>query len=456
MTLPERPTMLLPSPAERGGVHEVFHLALPVVLSNLSLTMLHVVDAAFVGRLGATPLAAVGYGGIWTWTAMCGFVGVASGVQTFVAQSHGAGRPDQCARWAWHALHSVVPAAGFVILLYALGFPWLVSVMGPSAELQTTATIYVQARAWGAMASVAIAVQASFFRGVSDTRTPLRAMVFANVVNAFLDWTLVFGKFGLPALGVQGAGIASSIAEWGQALLLFWWFRRGPVTRTFDTRRVATHAVELRRYLRTALPMGGQWLLEMITFALFSTLVARMGDTSMAASQVLITLLHLSFMQALGISVAAQTLVGRYMGASDLASAVRSHQTALRLGIGVAVAVGALFMAVPERLIGIFTDDPAVIAFGRPLLALGAGFQFLDAVGIIANGSLRGAGDTRWPFWVQTGLAWFLFLPAAYLFGVVLGGELTGAWIGGCVYLAVLSSVFVLRVRSEAWQQIRI
>ena len=194
----------------------------------------------------------------------------------------------------------------------------------------------------------------------------------------------------------------------------------------------------------------------MTSFAFFTTLIARMGDASMAASQAFVMLLSLSFMQAVGISIAASTLVGRYVGAGEPAAADRSFRSALVLGIGLAALVAVLFVAIPGPLLRIFTDDPDVVALGRPLLAIGALFQLFDAIAIITEGSLRGAGDTRWPFLVMTAFGWGLFVPLAYVLGVTLEGGLSGAWSGGVVSLGLMAMVLVRRFRSGAWQRIRI
>ncbi len=138
----------------------------------------------------------------------------------------------------------------------------------------------------------------------------------------------------------------------------------------------------------------------------------------MAASQAFVMLLSLSFMQAIGVSIAASTLVGRYVGAGDREAVRRSFGSALILGVGVATLVAALFVALPGPLLRIFSDDPAVVTLGGSLLVLGALFQLFDAIAIITEGALRGAGDTRWPFFVQTALGWGFFLPLAYTLGV--------------------------------------
>ena len=299
-------------------------------------------------------------------------------------------------------------------------------------------------------------VLASFFRGLGDTRTPLIATLAANTLNAFLAYGLVFGHFGLPAWGVAGAGAATSIAEAVGAALLFAALFGRRVSRAFQTGPVAPDLRQIRRFLRTGAPIGGQWLLDMSAFALFTTLVARMGNASMAANQAMLSLLSLSFMQAVGISLAAMTLVGRYKGARDLDSAARSFRSAAKLGLVLAAGVAGLFVSAPEFLLRLYVDDIRVLAFGRSLLALGAAFQLFDCMAIVAAGSLRGAGDTRWPFLVQTSLAWTVRLPLAWLFAVTLGGGVVGAWYAEFVFVATLSAVLVLRFRSGAWRQVAI
>jgi MATE family multidrug resistance protein len=194
----------------------------------------------------------------------------------------------------------------------------------------------------------------------------------------------------------------------------------------------------------------------MTTFAIFGSIIARMGDVSMAASQSMLQLLSVSFMQAFAISIAAGTLVGRYIGARDLEAAERSYHSAQVLGLVLAAGVAILFVSAPELLLGIFTRDARVLELARPLLLLGAVFQVIDAVGIIASGSLRGAGDTRWPFLVQATLAWALRLPVVYVAAIWLQGGVFGAWVGELIFVLVLSLAFVLRFRAGHWRSVRI
>jgi MATE family multidrug resistance protein len=318
------------------------------------------------------------------------------------------------------------------------------------------AVTYTQTRPLGFVGAIVCLLITAFFRGLGDTRTPLVVAVVANAVNVVLDYGLVLGRLGLPAWGVAGAGISTSIAEWLAAAMLALAFARRATVQRYRTRPVWPERRAIRRFLRTGAPIGGQWVLDMSAFAIFTTFVARMGDASMAATQAMISLLSISFMQAIGIGLAATTLVGRYKGAQDLDAAVRSYRSATKLAIGLAGGVAALFLLAPGALMGLYTRDPAVLALGPPLLALAAAFQLFDAVQIVAGGALRGAGDTRWPFLVQTGLAWALRLPLVWLFAHALGGGVVGAWYAEFVFIGALTLALVQRFRSGAWAGVRI
>ncbi len=176
----------------------------------------------------------------------------------------------------------------------------------------------------------------------------------------------------------------------------------------------------------------------------------------MAASQAFVMLLSLSFMQAIGISIATAILVGRYIGAGNLPAAVRTFRSSILLGIALALCVAIAFFAFPIPLLRIFSDDPRVLELGRPLLLVGAFFQLADAVAIITDGALRGAGDTRWPFAVEVAMGWGVQIPLAYYVAIVLGYGLTGAWLASLVHISMLSTILFLRFRSNAWQKIRI
>jgi len=455
MTAPLTTTTPLAAAPRAGGVREVAQLAFPIVLTQMSQTVMHVVDSIFVGRLGAAPLGALGFAGIWLWTVFSLFNGCATGVQTFVSQAHGAGEDERCGRWAWQGFYAVVPVTAVALFAFAALAEPLFARLGTSAELREQALAYLQVRPLGFTGFAIWIVLAAFFRGLGDTRTPLVATIVANLANAALAYGLVLGHFGLPAWGIAGAGVATSIAEWiGVAVLAGAFARRR--LRRYGTRPVAPRAAEIRRFLRTGAPIGGQWVLDMSAFAIFTTLVARMGNAPMAATQAMISLLSMSFMQAIGIGLAATTLVGRYKGAGALDAALRSLRSALALALGLAAGVAALFLLLPEELIGLYSADADVLALARPLLALGAAFQLFDALQIVMSCGLRGAGDTRWPFVAQTLLAWALRLPLVWLFAFHWQAGVVGAWYAEFVFILSLAAALAWRFRSGAWREVSI
>jgi MATE family multidrug resistance protein len=439
-----------------GSIAEVGLLAFPIVLTQLSQTAMHVVDSIFVGRLGAAELGGLGFAGIWLWTVASVFNGLATGVQTFVSQQHGAGDEKACGGWLWQGIYAAVPAAALGLFGFAAISGPLWSALGTAPEIQRHAVDYVHMRPIGLAGLVLWGSLAAFFRGFGETRTPLVATVIANLTNAVLAYGLVFGKLGLPAWGIAGAGVATSIAEWVGVAVLVIALSRRRVAERFSTRPVRPDARAIRRFLRTGAPIGGQWFLDMAAFAIFTTLVAQMGTAAMAATQATISLLSVSFMQAIGIGLATTTLVGRYKGAGDLPAAVRSYHSALKLALGLAGLVAALFVLAPEALARLYTSDAEVLRLARPLFALAAAFQLFDALQIVAGGALRGAGDTRWPFLVQTLLAWLLRLPLVWLFAFALEKGVVGAWYAEFSFVLALAAVLGWRLRSGAWKTVRI
>src|SRR5262245_38219321 len=164
----------------------------------MSSTLMGVVDTAMVGHLGATELAAVGFAHIWTWTLFSVLIGTASGVQTFVAQHHGAGDEKACGAWVWHALAVLAPAAALAAAVVGVTAPLWLAALGPSPALQAQALEFLPGRLLGLVGTTIAFGWISFFRGVGDTRTPMLGAVVANALNAGLGYGLIFGELGLP------------------------------------------------------------------------------------------------------------------------------------------------------------------------------------------------------------------------------------------------------------------
>ncbi len=440
----------------RGGVREVTSLALPIVGSQLAHTLTSAVDTAFVGRLGADELAGVGLAGVWLWTGFALFVGTATGVQTFVAQADGAGERSRCGVWTWQALFALVPAAAVAALLYRAGLGSLLVAIELGPGLADVAREYLLARLPGEVLAIPAIVIASFYRGIGDAKTPLYLGVATNLLNVLLDWALIFGHLGLPALGARGAGLATTLAHafWVASSLAL--FVGMPRLRAYGVAWAPPERAMLRRYLRTAMPIGAQWVIGALSFSGWTAIVASLGSAPMAASQITMMLMNLSFMPAYGLSMAVGTLAGRYQGAGDPAAVRRSLRNALGLGSVFCVLVAAALLGLPDVLFRLFTGEAEVLALAPRMLAMGSLFLAFDAASIVVSGALRGTGDTRFPFLLESLLSWTIFLPGGWLLGVHLEGGVTGAWLAGLVHVVLLCLGVSLRFRSGAWREVKI
>jgi multidrug resistance protein, MATE family len=188
----------------------------------------------------------------------------------------------------------------------------------------------------------------------------------------------------------------------------------------------------------------------------FYAVIGRISTMGLAASEVTLRFMSLSFMPIVGMSIAATTLVGQYIGSKEVRFAVRSGRSAMKLGLVYTAALAVLFAVFPDKLIALINSDPEVIRTGTPILRLAAVFQVFDGVGIISAGCLRGAGDTLWTMLVGIAYVWGMFVPLAYVGAIVLGRGVLGAWMGITVYIIVLGVTFLLRFRSGKWQKMSI
>jgi MATE family multidrug resistance protein len=440
----------------KGGYREVWHVAYPAVLTMISQTVMSFTDAVMVGRLGAVELAGVGLAGTLVWGLYSFFNGLVTGVNTFVAQDYGARRFDHIGPVTWQGIYFALFSG---IILFGLSY-WsagLFDLLGPADEVRTVGSAYLQIRMRGGVFLVLWMCISAFLRGLGDTRTPLKITVVANAVNIFANYVLIFGKLGFPRLGIKGAAIGTVFAVGVGAVLFIAVFLSRRSDERYRTRSAWRPDTRLMlRLVKIGGPIGLQWFLDMGSFIFFSAMIGRIGTPELAASEAALRLLHLSFMPVFGISIAATTLVGQYIGSEEVDYAAKSGYSALRMSALYTLLIAVVFLVFPGRLISIINSDPGVVRIGTVLVRLAAIFQVFDGLGIVSNGCLRGAGDTRWAMYIGVGYAWLLFLPLAYLGGFVLKGGATGAWAGATVYISALGLTFFLRFRSGRWRSIKI
>ncbi len=439
-----------------GGYREVWTLAYPAILTMVSQTIMWTVDSAMVGHVGKAELAAVGLGGILIWTIYSFFVGLTNSVNTFVSQNYGAKKLHKCAEYLWQGFY-VALAAGAVILLIRTFNDRIIDLLGPADEVRERCVAYANIRMLSAPFTMMHFAFANFFRGIGNTRTPMKVIAFANLINLIGDYFLIFGKGPFPAMGVEGAAWATSLANFmAAATFTLIAFSSKYKVEYGIPKRWRIIVPEIRRLLAIGIPIAIHFFLDMGSFLVFSAYIGRMGTEPLALNQIIIQILALSFMPSQGFAIAATTLMGQYIGAGTPDLAKKSAYTALKLGLMYSGLIASVCILFPEPLVRIFNDDPIVIALGKRAMVWAALFQVFDAIQMISTGALRGAGDTRVPMKITIGGAWFLFIPLAYLFGTVLSGGVVWAWAGGAIYAVFLGGMIFLRLKRDRWREIRI
>ncbi|MCB9761768.1 MAG: MATE family efflux transporter [Alphaproteobacteria bacterium] len=428
----------------RIGARVVLALAWPVMIARLSHTAMTVADTIYIGQLGTTALAAGGLASIACYIPLASGIGLLGGVR--ITTSHFTGAEDHrtAGRLAWQALWLAL-AVGFVTALIAPLAPLALSIMGASEATLALGEPYLKVRLLGSALELSFFALAGWFQGRGDTRTPMRASLLANGLNIGLDPLFIFGLGPLPALGLAGAALATSLSAGAGMALMAWRIRPQLPEAERPDRQL------LGRIVRLGSPMAAQSLLEVMAFAVFSGALARIGDAALAAHVIVVRILSVSFLPGLALGEASGVLVGQALGAGRPERARQSWRTATLLGLGIMSAWAVVFLTIPEPLLAAFDPSPEVAEVGRTLLAIGACFQTIDSVAMIAMLTLQGAGDTRFTMVCAIGGAWLLKLPTGLALAFPLGLGAAGVWLGFTAELVVLAALGVWRIRGDEW-----
>ncbi|RLI54050.1 MAG: hypothetical protein DRO93_13005, partial [Candidatus Thorarchaeota archaeon] len=317
--------------------------------------------------------------------------------------------------------------------------------------------IYMEYRFYGTAFALCNLAFAGFFNGIGQTKVRMNAAIILTVANILLDYLLIFGKFGFPKLGVEGAAIASTLATILASLFYLGvslWKGYRPIYRYFRPANIDFTWVG--RIVRLSLPLMLRSLVGMGGYLAFFWIVGRIGTVEVAASNVIRSLLSISWMFGMSMGVAATTLVGQNMGAEEYEEAESSGWEAVKLSIIFMGIIGALFLFFPSLLMRIYTDDLAVISAGIPVLRLLSIAQIFAAIGLVLSSAIIGAGDMRFVLGVEVGNTCLAYLPLAWLLGVHLGLGLLGAWSAEAIYNLIPALLMALRFKGGSWKGIRI
>jgi len=444
--------------SERGAWREEWRaqiaLALPVIVVQIGLVSMGLVDAAFMGRVSAAEFAAVSLGHNYTFT----FLGLAMGTLTvldpLVAQAWGAGEPESVAR----ALQrGVVLALGLsaVAALLCLPAERVLAWLGQPASVVPSAGTFARISILGFPGFLLFVAQRQTLQATHRVRPLVLVIVLANGLNALLDWLLIRGHFGLPALGSAGCAWATVCARWAMALSLPFLARDRLSAWLWPPRPEVLERAALGRMLRLGLPIGLSFGLEIGAFACILFLMGRLGEVSLAGHQVAFSLVSTSFMVPLAISMSAAVRVGNEIGRGNPAGVRRAAGVALMAGSGAMLVSAALFLLVPLPLARFFTDIEPVLAVAVVLIPIAGLFQVFDGVQGVAMGCLRGMADTRVPFLIHLFGFWGVAIPASHHLAFTRGFGARGLWWGLALGLAAVALVQLARVRTMLVRGVR-
>jgi len=424
----------------------LLRLALPIVTVQVGLMLMGVVGTIYVGHVSAAELAGAALGSLYVY-GLFGFgMGTLWAVDPIVSQAFGA--RDHAAA-ALGVQRGLVLGAILSVLMMLGCFPveWALRLLREPEEVVPVATRYAHLSAPSLLAMLTFVTLRQSLQAMKRTSAIVIAIVVGNVTNIVLHEMLVIGRWGFEPRGATGSAVALVMARFSMLGALLVFARRDLASLLQPWRREAFDRVPMWRTLRLGLPIGAQTSIEYVTFATISLLAGWFGAAPLGGHQVAINLASLMFMVPMGVGSAASVLVGRSIGAGDVAHARRIAASALLCGPAFMALSAMALLAFAPRFAATWTSVPEVVAVAATLIPIAGVFQVFDGVQVVAAGVLRGAADTRAALLANLAGFWVVGLPISLLLGFNAGLGVQGLWWGFVAGLAAVAFFLLLRVR---------
>jgi len=455
---------------------EVITLAIPIIFSNLSRVIMGLTDMAMVSRLGAVALAATGMGSLLLWVVMSMGIGVRTAVQTVTSRRLGQKIFHECG----HALHNGL----MLVLIIAIPATLLgIYYSHEIAELflddllvipQCASYMYIGF--YGIFFVLSGFAFQGFYTGIEQTKIHMKVTIVSNLINVYLNAGLIYGTDGVtaffekigipwmavlwqwydfPAMAVKGAALATVIAS-GWMVVQYSLHILNEKVKKYKPLQFQYSSKNLIQQIKLGFPIGAQEVISMTGFAIFYKIIGTIGTIELATSEVILNIAHASFMPAVGVGMAAATLVGKYLGEEDPDNAELAIWSALKWALLIMGSMGLLFIFGPHWVITIFSNDPDIIRMGIPCLQIIGVLQFFDAIGLTLFFVLTGAGNTRFPAIMNMATCWLMFLPLSYYLSIYLEMGIIGAWFGFAAWIVPFAIIMALKVSTGSWKKIEV
>ena len=429
-------------------------LAIPVVLSELGWMGMTVVDTIMVGRLSTEAIGAVGISSAFFYIPSLFGIGLLLGLDTLVSQAYGRGDFDDCHRALAQGVYLALAYTPLAMLAIAI-VPHFFPLLKITEAVQGPASQYLKLLNLSALPLLIYGAFRRYLQGVGQVRPVTFALVSANLVNWFGNWVLIYGKFGLPAMGVRGSALSTVLARIYMASVLIFWAwkherRRGhPLFAHWPGLRSALFF----RLLKLGWPAASQLLFEIGAFSTATLWAGRLAPEILAAHQIVLNCASVTYMVPLGFSAASAVAVGHAIGAGDRALARRRGSMAIALGVAFMVAAAIAFLAAPRAILHVYTHDLTTVTIGVQLLAIAAIFQIFDGIQGIGTGALRGLGKTRGPMIINLIAYGVIGLPIGYALCFHTSMGIRGLWTGLTLALIFAAAMVLYQWIRQSRQQ---
>lgn len=433
-------------------------LALPIIASMISRTVMSFVDFVMVSQLGTEAQAAIMPAGVLLFCIVSFGMGTLSIINSFVSQHFGRDEPHECAAYAWQGVY-IGLIMGIVALPGWFVMPPLFNAVGHEPAVRDMEITYVQIGLLGVGPQLIGMAIVDFFNGIHRPMVGFFAALISNIFNAIANYALIFGHFGFEPMGIAGAAWGTAVSSGVFVLVAVVWLARPSINQIFHFwRNYQPSWRRIKRIIYFGLPAGVQHTIDIFSFTIFTLLlVGRFGTEQLAAHNIAFKFLEISFMPTVGLGVAVSAAVGKAIGQKrpDLAKLVVKWAAGFALSYMGLIALSYLLFR--HQMADLLSDDPVVVQWAARVLILCAVFQLFDALGITHSFAMRGAGDTHWQLRVMVIYSLTLFMGGGFALAYLKPEwGLIGPWLGATAYIICLGVTYTFRWYRGHWQKIQL
>ena len=425
-------------------------LAIPVIFSQIGQVTVSVVDNIMVGHIGTTELAAASFAINIFHVGMLFGLGITLGITPLVGQSLNSKNEHNIGSWFRNGM-LVNFIASLLLCATMASLILLMPLMGQSEGVVRKAVPFYLLHVASLIPLMLFFSFKQFFEGIGNTRIAMVITIVINLINILLNYVLIYGKYGFPAMGLNGSGCASLIARLIMPVIFIVVMLKRPAFREYLSK--AFHArferLKIKRIVSIGLPIGLQMVIEVLAFSLGAIMLGWISKESLAGHQVAISMASMTYMISFGLASGTTIRVSHAFGGHNQQEVKRIVYASLHLVVAFMSLMGILFILLRNALPLLFTSDPAVIHVAAHLLIVGAFFQVFDGIQVILLGALRGIADVRIPMFMAFFSYIVVSLPISYLFAFILNFGYTGVWMGFVGGLSTAAILFGLRLRNQ-------